>query len=326
MERWESRWRSSVTRYQDLSTVTLVPCWSTLSLRFCTSEMKTHPIEAMLKRRFAGSAIVNVTGVRRAESRRRAGAAVADRSGDGRIWNWRPVLDWSENDVFACIAQHGLQAHPAYRRFGMSRVSCRFCIMSSLPDLIAATRQEEAHGLYRHLVSLEIRSSFAFQGAMASRRIFSIARTTKGWLPQRIAPEQGSRPSAGSRRRCVTCAAGRRVCSPMTRPIRWHRSVARSPSSTDSAHVASIGPRSMIVTQTFSPGGWAGLVRRARDRGFLPPKPRVFENRRRNCRRATFREARRLAERHGSAPGTDRAPHRCLGLVRPAPTSGGAVA
>lgn len=33
MERWESRWQSSVARYQDLATVTLVPCWSTPAMR-----------------------------------------------------------------------------------------------------------------------------------------------------------------------------------------------------------------------------------------------------------------------------------------------------
>jgi 3'-phosphoadenosine 5'-phosphosulfate sulfotransferase (PAPS reductase)/FAD synthetase len=165
MDRWESRWRSSVTRYQDLSTVTLVPCWSTPSMRFCTSEMKTHPIEAMLKRRFPARPIINVTGVRRAESRRRARLEIAEQGRDDRIWNWRPILEWSEDEVFACIARQGQEPHPTYREFGMSRVSCRFCIMSSLPDLIAATRQGEAQEIYRRMVSLEIRSSFAFQGA-----------------------------------------------------------------------------------------------------------------------------------------------------------------
>jgi 3'-phosphoadenosine 5'-phosphosulfate sulfotransferase (PAPS reductase)/FAD synthetase len=165
MDRWESRWQSSVTRYQGLSTVTLIPCWSTPSMRFCTSEMKTHPIEAMLKRRFPNQTIVNVTGVRRAESRRRAKLAITDPGSNGRFWNWRPILHWNEDEVFACIARHGLEPHPAYHQFGMSRVSCRFCIMSSLPDLIAAARQEETHDLYRRVVSLEIRSGFAFQGA-----------------------------------------------------------------------------------------------------------------------------------------------------------------
>ncbi|WP_412066915.1 hypothetical protein [Rhizobium sp. SYY.PMSO] len=34
MDRWESRWRSNVARYENLSTVTLVPCWSTPAMRF----------------------------------------------------------------------------------------------------------------------------------------------------------------------------------------------------------------------------------------------------------------------------------------------------
>lgn len=165
MDRWESRWRSSVSRYEDLATVTLVPCWSTPSMRFCTSEMKTHPITALLKRRFPGQVVINVTGIRRDESRQRARSAVSDPEASGRIWHWRPILDWSEEDVFSCIARHGLKPHPAYREFGMSRVSCRFCIMSGLSDLTAAARQQESHDLYRRMVALEICSSFAFQGS-----------------------------------------------------------------------------------------------------------------------------------------------------------------
>lgn len=164
MERWEVRWRSCMARYQDLSTVTLVPCWSTPSMRFCTSEMKTHPITAMLRRRFPGEVVINVTGIRRDESRRRARSAIAEMDRSGRLWNWRPILDWSAGDVFASIARHGLKPHPAYFEFGMSRVSCRFCIMSSLADLAAAAARPETHDLYRRMVRLESASAFAFQG------------------------------------------------------------------------------------------------------------------------------------------------------------------
>ncbi|QSZ58428.1 hypothetical protein BTN45_06655 [Rhizobium sp. ZX09] len=165
MERWEARWQSSKTRYEMLTTVTLVPCWSTPSLRFCTSEQKTHVILAELKRRFGGQPVINVTGVRRAESRKRARMNVADLDRDGRVWNWRPIIDLSETEVFAMIVASGLAPHRAYREFGMSRVSCRFCIMSSLPDLTAASAQEETHDIYRRMVALEADSAFAFQGA-----------------------------------------------------------------------------------------------------------------------------------------------------------------
>lgn len=165
MQRWERRWELSAKRYANLETVTLVPCWSTPDMRFCTSELKTHVILAELKRRFKGQVIINVTGVRREESRARAKGSIASPDKDGRIWSWRPISDWLTKDVFAYVEACGLAVHVAYSQFGMSRVSCRFCIMSSLPDLTAAAAVEEAHDIYRRMVDLEIASTFAFQGA-----------------------------------------------------------------------------------------------------------------------------------------------------------------
>lgn len=163
MERWEARWQSSVHRYCNLLTVTLVPCWSTPAMRFCTSEMKTHVITAELRRRFPGQTVINVTGVRREESARRAASPISDSK--PYLINWRPVLDWTADQVFASIDASGMQPHPAYRQFGMTRVSCRFCIMSNGTDLCAAAAQPEAHDLYRRMVTLEAASGFAFQGA-----------------------------------------------------------------------------------------------------------------------------------------------------------------
>jgi 3'-phosphoadenosine 5'-phosphosulfate sulfotransferase (PAPS reductase)/FAD synthetase len=165
MDRWEARWQSSVRRYADLETVTLVLPWSTPGMRFCTSELKTHVIAAELRRRFPFETIVSVTGVRRAESAARARGSVASLSTDGRIWTWRPLSDWSTEQVIEYVLASGLELHPAYTQFGLSRVSCRFCIMSGLKDLIAAAAVPESVDLYRAIVGLEIRSTFAFQGA-----------------------------------------------------------------------------------------------------------------------------------------------------------------
>lgn len=165
MDRWEARWESSVRRYANLETVTLVLPWSTPSMRFCTSELKTHIIRAELRRRFKGQAFVNVTGVRRQESAARARQPIASPEPDGKSWSWRPIADWTVDQVFAFIAECGLAPHRAYGEFGLSRVSCRFCMMANLPDLTAATAQEETHPIYRRMVQLEIDSSFAFQGS-----------------------------------------------------------------------------------------------------------------------------------------------------------------
>jgi len=165
LERWESRWQSSVRRYENLETVTLVLPWSTPSMRFCTSELKTHIISAELRRRFKGQTVVNVTGVRREESAARAKGTVASRDSDGKGWSWRPISDWTVAQVFERIAASGLAPHEAYTRFGMSRVSCRFCIMSNASDLAAASAVPESHDLYRHMVEMEAASTFGFQGS-----------------------------------------------------------------------------------------------------------------------------------------------------------------
>lgn len=165
MDRWEARWQSSKTRYEELSTVTLVPCWSTPAMRFCTSELKTHIIMAELKRRFKNQPIINVTGVRREESAARAKGTIASSDADGRIWSWRPLSDWTVDDVFASIAAAGMEPHQAYTQFGMSRVSCMFCIMSNEADLLAAAGQDEAQEILHRMVDLECASTFAFQGS-----------------------------------------------------------------------------------------------------------------------------------------------------------------
>ncbi|KWV42112.1 hypothetical protein AS026_21115 [Rhizobium altiplani] len=166
MDRWEARWRSSIDRYAALETVTLVPCWSTPRMRFCTSELKTHVIQAELKRRYKGQTVINVTGVRREESATRSKATVADQgAANDNFINWRPIVDWSVQEVFSTIDASGLAPHPAYRDNGMSRVSCMFCIMSNIADLTAAAAQSESHDLYRRMVRLECDSSFAFQGS-----------------------------------------------------------------------------------------------------------------------------------------------------------------
>lgn len=165
MERWKSRWLSSKTRYESLSTVTLVPCWSTPAMRFCTSEQKTHVIMADLKRRFKGQKILNVTGVRHEESAARSKMPVWSADSSEQIFTWRPIIHQTTAEVFEAIDRSGLSPHPAYREFGMSRVSCRFCIMSNLADLKAATAQPESHELFNEMVELEIESSFAFQGS-----------------------------------------------------------------------------------------------------------------------------------------------------------------
>jgi 3'-phosphoadenosine 5'-phosphosulfate sulfotransferase (PAPS reductase)/FAD synthetase len=81
----------------------------------------------------------------------------------GTGFNWNPIIDWTLEEVLDCIKSHGLALHQAYTQFSLSRVSCKFCIMSAHADPVASSRCEDNHPVYRHLVDLEIKSTFGFQ-------------------------------------------------------------------------------------------------------------------------------------------------------------------
>lgn len=165
MERWESRWASSVRRYQALECVRVILPWSTPSMRFCTSELKNDPITSFLKRRFGNQPIISATGIRAEESTDRARRAPAKRNPKlhaGGL-DWHAILHWLLADVFAQIEASGLSRHEAYLRFNASRVSCVFCIMSALADLLAALADERNHPVFVRMADLEILSGFAFQ-------------------------------------------------------------------------------------------------------------------------------------------------------------------
>lgn len=170
LARWQGRWAANLRRYVELECVKLILPWSTPSMRFCTSELKTAVITSELKKRFPGQDILNVTGIRRQESDNRAKAPIAAlmtglqrRGATGYSWN--AIIEWLLDEVLQEIADAGLTLHEAYTRFNASRVSCIFCIMSAWADLVAACGNEDHQPLYVAMVELEAASGFGFQGS-----------------------------------------------------------------------------------------------------------------------------------------------------------------
>lgn len=171
MERWQSRWESSITRYLDLRTVALVLPWSTPALRFCTSELKVDPITRKIRERFPKQPVLSITGIRAEESTARAKQAIdapAAKLPPGSLV-WRPIHGYLLPDVWEAIADSGVPAHEAYRMFGSSRVSCRFCILANEADLRASLSDPAAHAIYRRMCELELTSAFSFQGKWLTR-------------------------------------------------------------------------------------------------------------------------------------------------------------
>ena len=184
MDRWIQRWEDNVQRYIHLECVKLILPWSTASMRFCTSELKTSVICAELVRRFPNTTILSVAGIRREESATRAKAQpqkpqnkLINKTHNTTGYTWLPILDWTLDEVRALHSERNFPMHPTYQT--NSRVSCRYCILGSHDDLLASTTWDETHPLYREMVDLEIVSTFAFQDA--------------GWLGD-LAPQLLSEP------------------------------------------------------------------------------------------------------------------------------------
>lgn len=132
--------------------------------RQCTSDLKRGPIQRELRRYLKanpqfGGRIVNCMGMRAQESAARAKKPSLRfseaNSKAGRTWyDWLPIHEWTEDEVFAWIAYAGQKPHWAYEA-GMSRLSCRFCIMASACDLTTSAKLNP--DLYRRYVETEKR-------------------------------------------------------------------------------------------------------------------------------------------------------------------------
>jgi len=166
MERWEGRWQSSIRRYTAMETVSVVLPWSTPAMKFCQSELKVDPISSYIKRRFGKQPVLNVTGVRAQESSSRAKqpiCAPAPKLPPGSQ-SWRAIHHWTLEDVWAEIREAGIEAHEGYTLYGSTRISCRWCIMSSEHDMRASLKDPAGHPIYVRMCNLELESGFAFQG------------------------------------------------------------------------------------------------------------------------------------------------------------------
>lgn len=179
MERWEKRWVDNVSRYVNLECVKLILPWSTPTMRFCTSELKTTIIQRWIRKEF-NQPVLCVLGIRRDEGRSSKtgrGAAPIFKPHEITIKNgkekkpalpvgsvdWNPIVEVKTATVFQILRASEIPLPDAYEVFGASRYSCCFCIMSSALDLKAACRDPRNHDIYRRQCELEIVSTFSFQ-------------------------------------------------------------------------------------------------------------------------------------------------------------------
>lgn len=117
-----------------------------LRVRWCSAVAKIDVFSAAIagQERFKGKKILVVTGERREESTARSKYQKSEphrSNAPGKIarrevTHWRPIIDWSEAQVWEIVKKHGIVPHPCYR-LGFSRASCMICIFSSAKQAAA---------------------------------------------------------------------------------------------------------------------------------------------------------------------------------------------
>lgn len=113
-------------------------------MRWCSPALKIDVLAAAIRnqRRFDDGRTLVITGERAEESPSRARYANLEphrtSTSVRSVDHWRPVLAWSEREIWEAIAYAGIRPHPAYV-LGWGRLSCRACIFGS-PDQWATLR------------------------------------------------------------------------------------------------------------------------------------------------------------------------------------------
>lgn len=103
--------------------------------QFCTEHVKLRPIRDWLERNRNGSDVEMYVGIRAGESSKRAKMPEREWSDfydDTEIV--RPLLRWTEEQVFAYLETHGVPPNPLYGH-GSNRVGCYPCIHARKAEL-----------------------------------------------------------------------------------------------------------------------------------------------------------------------------------------------
>ncbi len=119
-----------------------------LSVRWCSSSLKIDVCSTAItnQMRFRGIRTLVISGERGEESAARANynEFEPDRTDlrDGvkyqrHVDRWRPIKNWTEQQVWAIIERYNVRVHPAYY-LGFGRVSCKFCIFGNANQFASA--------------------------------------------------------------------------------------------------------------------------------------------------------------------------------------------
>lgn len=164
---------------------TTTPAWPSSAARYCTSDQKRGPARKLITELVAELAlnrqarVLYCLGIRAQESSGRAKKPAleldkAASSGVREVTTWHPILDWTEDQVWARIKASGVRYHWAYDK-GMKRLSCSFCVLASRDDLACAARLRPA--MARKYLELEQEIGHTFKADLSMAQIVADAET-----------------------------------------------------------------------------------------------------------------------------------------------------
>jgi len=119
-------------------------CFPSRRLKFCTQQLKQIPINTVVTEPLLedGKEVWSWQGIRRDESKARSTASRFQSSPDGweRFFTYRPIVDWTAEQVFSMHQRHGVKPNPLYS-MGMTRVGCMPCINTNKDELFEIQRR-----------------------------------------------------------------------------------------------------------------------------------------------------------------------------------------
>ncbi|MDX9625932.1 phosphoadenosine phosphosulfate reductase family protein [Pseudomonas fragariae (ex Marin et al. 2024)] len=113
---------------------------------FCSEQLKRLPITVQVQDPLLamGDDVVSWQGVRADESARRALLTMREHKSThacgAELWNYRPILNWDVEQVFAMHRKHGVKPNPLYAQ-GMTRVGCMPCINCRKDELLEISQR-----------------------------------------------------------------------------------------------------------------------------------------------------------------------------------------
>lgn len=137
--------------------------------RWCTAEQKVAPMDKVINK-FSGK-LLKVTGERWAESKARSTytefvSVPRLNSRERTVYGWRPMLAYSEADIWAMVRDTGVPRHVCYE-MGCNRLGCAGCIFSKDHELRIEMRENPA--IFEALDRLEAESGYTM--SMTGKRI-----------------------------------------------------------------------------------------------------------------------------------------------------------